>query len=334
MNSINKIWPKNFLESVSVCPYCRSSQRKLAYKNIQDWSFYVAPGKWDYWDCESCKALYLDPRPIESSLNLIYKSYYTHNSFNKLSLLQRLKQSIRNEYWSHLFSISLNKKFKLPKLIYPILKLFKSRMKEPFGLFELASHPKGFLLDVGCGNGYMMDYARKLGWNTIGIEIDPNAVASARSDGFDVIQGTYRKLDEFRAEFDCIICSHVCEHVYDPIDLIEKLANALKPKGVLLLSMPNSTSSLRYFFAENWRGLEAPRHLSIPSMNYLKSLLEKLGFVVNQSDLSKFSTAIDSFRIKRRGLNINASDVLLAKTLESKLKLTEDDFIQFVCIKK
>ncbi len=87
---INQPWPHSELEYVDVCPYCGSPERKLAYKDVQDWSFYAAPGKWSYWDCKGCEALYLSPRPTEASIGKAYASYYTHASF-ETSLIQQLK---------------------------------------------------------------------------------------------------------------------------------------------------------------------------------------------------------------------------------------------------
>ena len=65
---INQSWPKDGMEKVNHCPYCGSSKRMLAYKDVQDWSFYCAPGKWSYWDCKQCCAIYLDPRPTAATI--------------------------------------------------------------------------------------------------------------------------------------------------------------------------------------------------------------------------------------------------------------------------
>lgn len=333
---IDQPWPEEGLEYVGECPYCNSRERTLAYKDVQDWSFYCAPGKWNYWDCSQCSAIYLDPRPTKATIGMAYGTYYTHSIGNIKSILQLLKERIRNECWSHWLSADIRPRLHIPKWLGWLLTPLKSRVVEFFGQRELVSLPKGRLMDVGCGNGHMLNFVTKLGWQAIGLEIDPAAVKAARTQGLDVLEGTYERLSEYRQAFDCIVCSHVLEHVYNPQDMLSKLKEALKPGGILLLSLPNANSMLRYHFGENWRGLEAPRHLSIPWMSHLKAKLIEMGFNVTQRQLNLFTTAVESSRIQRRAAKINAYDKKVATMLIADKRLPTDqqaDFVQFICLK-
>lgn len=333
-SKIDQSWPEDGIEHVEHCPYCGSSERTLAYKDVQDWSFYCAPGKWTYWDCKQCSAIYLDPRPTKATIGQAYGTYYTHSIVN--TTLQSLKERIRNECWSHWLNADISPRLHIPKSLIWLLSPLKARLVEPFGLRELISLPKGRLMDVGCGNGYMLSLATKLGWQAMGLEIDPSAARAARTQGLDVLEGTYERLAEYRQAFDCIVCSHVLEHVHNPKDMLIKLKDALKPDGLLLLSLPNATSMLRYHFGENWRGLEAPRHLSIPSMYQLKAYLEEMGFSVKQRQLNVFPTAVESSRIQRRATKFNAYDKTVEKMLISDKNVETDqqhDFVQFACLK-
>ena len=334
---IEQSWPEDGIEQVQHCPYCGSSERAIAYKDVQDWSFYCAPGKWAYWDCKQCKAIYLNPRPTEATIGRAYETYYTHGTVNNESILQLFKERIRNECWSHWINADVSPRLYLPKALGFLLKPLKSILIEPFGLRELASLPKGALMDVGCGNGNLLSLATKLGWQAMGLEIDPAAVRAARNQGLDVLEGTYERLSEFSQLFDCIVCSHVLEHLHNPQDMLIKLRDALKRGGTLLLSLPNATSALRYHFGENWRGLEAPRHLSIPSMHWLKANLEEMGFTVKQCQRSVFLTAVESSRIRRRAHMSNAYDKAVEKMLIANCtsgSQEEHDFVQFICYKK
>lgn len=334
-SKIDQSWPEDGIEQVQHCPYCGSSERELAYKDVQDWSFYCAPGKWTFWDCKQCSALYLNPRPTEATIGQAYGTYYTHNAANKESILQLLKDRIRNECWSQWLNADVNPRLHIPKVLGWLLNPFKSRLAEPFGLSELTSLPKGRLMDVGCGSGHMLSLAKQLGWQAMGLEIDPAAVRAARTQGLNVLEGTYKRLAEYRQSFDCIVCFHVLEHVHSPQDMLIKLKDALKPGGTLLLVLPNATSALRYHFGENWRGLEAPRHLSIPSIDQLKENLEEMGFSVKQWQPNVFPTAVESSRIQRRAAKPNAYDKAVEKMLIAKNEIATDqqhDFIQFVCL--
>jgi hypothetical protein len=37
------------LEQVKCCPYCNTSERMLAHRDVQNYSFNHVPGKWTRW---------------------------------------------------------------------------------------------------------------------------------------------------------------------------------------------------------------------------------------------------------------------------------------------
>ena len=315
--AIDKNWPSDELESVSSCPYCHSTQRSLAYKDVQDWSFYCAPGKWNYWDCTSCEALYLDPRPAERSIGKAYSNYYTHDN-GEQSFKQQLRIRLKNECFSHWLKTNITPRLHIPIIFFTPFNFLKKYIAIPFELPSLVNLPKGSLLDFGCGNGGKLKLAHQLGWSVKGIEIDPAAVASAQSQGLDVIHGDYRMLADYQNTFDCIVCSHVLEHVHEPLVLLQLLSKALKPNGTLLLSLPNSKSNIRRIFGSSWRGLEAPRHISLPSTEFLLQYFRNKKTTVFTHNGYKQTTAMASMAIHNaRDLNVNAS------TLQAQLGLAK-----------
>jgi len=334
--TINESWPADELESVNTCPYCNTSQHTLAYESVQDWSFYCAPGKWTYWRCDNCSALYLSPRPTEASIGKAYAKYYTHSA-DGTSQFQRFKIKLKNECFFHWKNISIEPRLLFPKafsfLFFP-LKLF---INPPFELGQLARPNKGKLLDVGCGSGNTLLSARQLGWDVVGLEIDSNAVKTAKQRGLNVLEGDFRQLRQFENQFDCIICSHVLEHVHYPLELLEMLTKALRPQGVLMLSLPNAKSHVLEEFGADWRGLEAPRHLGIPSLQKLTALLEGLGYESVHQTNTYNRTVAESIRIKNR-----QSKTSFKSSLQAILKLSlfgsdtniQSDLIQITAKKK
>jgi SAM-dependent methyltransferase len=191
-------------------------------------------------------------------------------------------------------------------------------------------------MDVGCGDGFMLEMARALGWRAVGLEVDSAAVQASRSRGLEVVEGSVSCLGEYLGEFDCIICSHVLEHVHEPSTLLLNLHKALKVGGVLLLSSPNAGSQVRRHFGNDWRGLEAPRHLSIPSLQQLEIMLVGLGFSVRQVLERPVATGIESARIRRRGLHISPQDTATARSMAAGLTTAsreQYDFLELVCVK-
>lgn len=328
-SSISKDWPAIELESVNECPYCDSKERTLAYKDVQDWSFYCAPGKWTYWSCKSCEALYLNPRPKEEFIYKAYGSYYTHGD-GDTSFIKKIKEKLRNECYSHWLNTSIEPRLGMAKWWTFASKIFKNRIQIPFGLEQLVALPKGRLLDVGCGNGKTLLLARQLGWDVTGLEIDPKAVAYGKKLGLNVIEGGYDKLKDMGDQFDCVICSHVLEHVHDPKYLIKNLVNIMKNDSTLILGCPNSKSSVLKEYGSFWRGLEAPRHITIPSAKQLKLLLNNEGFKKTIQKKVIPSTVLASKEIR---------NVVTANSHAKKIKIisnnnvNESDFINLISIK-
>lgn len=288
---INQEWCVDELELVDNCPYCHSTECSIAYEGVQDFTFYSAPGKWSYWNCKNCEALYLNPRPKEEYIHKAYLDYYTHNPKNFIyfkSFLMRLK----NEFYSYVLNIDINPRLKLPIFLRKFLPILKKYIKIPFVIAQLAEHNPGNLLDIGCGDGLIISKARMLGWSVTGIELDPKAVSRARSTGLNVVQGSFSEVDNLiTTKPDLIICSHILEHLHQPKELLDKLVYYLKLKNTtLLLSTPNSTSQMRYMYNSSWRGLEAPRHIAIAEINFLKKYFANYGFSVKEivnSDLTE-----------------------------------------------
>ena len=331
---LDESWPLQDLEPVSACPYCGGIDQTMVYQNVQDWTFGSAPGRWRYWNCRHCAALFLDPRPTAGSIGRAYGGYYTHGPARPASLLNTLKQRLRNEYWSYRFGRSVSPRLGMPRWAGPVFGLLKPWITEPFGLRQLAELPKGLLIDVGCGNGDTLKLASQLGWQSLGIELDPSAVQAAQAQGLNVIQGGYEALSAHQERADCLICSHVLEHVHQPLRLLRLLLAALKPDGVLLLSAPNASSYLRDQYGENWRGLEAPRHLAIPDAAWLMDWLRSEGFQCSQFPSSDVVAMTESERIKRRSRDTLPSDVAVGKRAmrrKARVNLGKQDIVQVVC---
>jgi len=138
--------------------------------------------------------------------------------------------------------------------------------------------PKARLLDVGCGNGAFLSFAIDAGWNAVGVDADPLAVAAARSRGLTVHAVNAQSLPFESGCFDVVTVSHVLEHVHEPRSLLKECLRVLVPGGQLWLETPNVASAGHKVFGRAWRGLEPPRHLTIYSRKALASMIEEAGF--------------------------------------------------------
>jgi 2-polyprenyl-3-methyl-5-hydroxy-6-metoxy-1,4-benzoquinol methylase len=65
---------------------------------------------------------------------------------------------------------------------------------------------------------------------------------------------------EETGELDCIICSHVLEHLCEPARLLARLRQRLSREGILLVALPNVLhwQQRQEFMSGRFRGLRAP----------------------------------------------------------------------------
>lgn len=328
---INSQWDLSELEQVSACPYCDSNNSKCKFSNVEDWYFNSTSGKWNYWKCLACEALYLNPRPKIDHISKAYKSYYTHgkNSSSKI----KLKNIIKNEFLSQKFDVDLLPRLFNMKIPSLFVNLAGHYITIPFGFRELVTLKPGKLLDIGCGNGGMLHYAKQLGWSATGVEFDPKAVLAARSQGLDIIEGDYKILESSTETYDCIICSHVLEHVHSPLNLLAILTKSLSTNGTLLLSCPNANSKVLDVFGDSWRGIEAPRHIAIPSLTWVEKYFKSKNMHAARYAYSKNETFNASFMIFKSRFGILYSTLLRIKIyniFKKKCDLDKTDYIQLI----
>jgi SAM-dependent methyltransferase len=98
------------------------------------------------------------------------------------------------------------------------------------------------VLDAGCGTGYGSELLARAGAaEMIGVDLDSDTVAAAEKAAPAVTFATadIRELPAGLGDFDLIVCFEVLEHLDDPETALDRLAQALRPDGVLAVSSPN-----------------------------------------------------------------------------------------------
>lgn len=101
------------------------------------------------------------------------------------------------------------------------------------------------LLDVGCGNGALMEIAKVKFDEVHGYDISETALQEARRKGMraicvDLNAGPSPYQNE---SFDVITCLEVAEHMVNPLHFLRDLYRILRPRGQMVLTTPN----IRYF---------------------------------------------------------------------------------------
>jgi len=111
----------------------------------------------------------------------------------------------------------------------------------------------GRLLDIGTAHGLLLDAAAFRGWRTAGIEPNPDAAASARVKGHEVVTGMLPgALGGLAGRFDLISMLDVLEHLPDPLAELRRLRGRLQPGGTLVVVAPDYGGLSRRLMGAHW----------------------------------------------------------------------------------
>ena len=128
------------------------------------------------------------------------------------------------------------------------------------------------MLDVGAGDGTLIDALRARGREATGIERNPT-----RADLRD------EPLTEVKGEWAAVVFWHSLEHLPDPGEAIRQAARLLLPGGVVVVAVPNTDSLQARAFGDRWLHLDMPRHLVHFSTRSLLSGLPNGGFRIEHT---------------------------------------------------
>lgn len=155
-----------------------------------------------------------------------------------------------------------------------------SRLLGGYGQAMNTSRPATWV-DVGCGDGGLVMTAADFGFDAIGLDARAESVSRIRSLGGAAQQGDFMQVG-FAAPPDVLSMMDVLEHMPYPARALARVAQLVRPGGVLVVSMPDmNCSSWRAMDAANvnpyW--LEFEHHHNF-SRKRLTALLQQSGFDV------------------------------------------------------
>lgn len=151
-----------------------------------------------------------------------------------------------------------------------------SSMLEP--LLAVAPPLQGSLIDVGSGFGFVVDFWRRLGNTSIGLEPSSYGELGRNLLGIDNRSSDLETFlsDNPERTFDVVYSSEVVEHTASPKGFLDGLVALLAERGTLILTTPStSVISSTANPAELLSALSPGLHYCIISPTALKSMLEE-----------------------------------------------------------
>lgn len=135
------------------------------------------------------------------------------------------------------------------------------------------------LLDVGSNIGCVVEAGRRVGLESVGVEINRTLVDFAR-EAYPACRFVAAPIEEApleRAKFDGVYCSEVIEHVPGQDRFMAAVAAAMRPGAVLYLTTPGAHEYVRRGVARP-RDFGAPDHKLYHTRASLTALLARHGF--------------------------------------------------------
>lgn len=131
--------------------------------------------------------------------------------------------------------------------------------------------PPGPVLDVGAGDGTLVEAFARRGREAVGLE--PYASGPRIRNA---------EVEDVDGKWSAVIFWHSLEHLRQPSRALSHAAALLPPDGMLVIAVPNAASLQARFFGDRWLALDLPRHLVHLSPTALLSKLEALGLRVER----------------------------------------------------
>ena len=144
------------------------------------------------------------------------------------------------------------------------------------------------LLDVGCGEGFVLQWFHQQGYSVRGLDFSDVGVLAMNpdvaplvetGDVFEALQNLIRS----KQQFDIIWLQNVLEHVLEPVELLRSLRSLVPEKGVMLITVPNDGTELQESLFKQgaisrrfW--IAPPDHLSYFNVDTLGQVIQATGW--------------------------------------------------------
>lgn len=247
------------LQAVPACPICGSSQRRFMYDGVEHEYDNTTAQSFPFYCCGECTNVYLDPRPAESGLSIIYPPNYYSRAGN-----------------INASPASVNTKTVVGRVVYKMNVNRVTRNLTPY----IVLGPEHRLLDIGCGSGrHLGGLHLATGCNVEGIDFDlrDDLIATYSRDPITLHKGDFFDYDFGDRRYDVVYAAHIIEHVANPVRFLQRIADLLKPGGICVLETPNEDCLGARIFGKYWGGNHIPRHWFIPSALAMERLVGRVG---------------------------------------------------------
>ncbi|MDC1068634.1 class I SAM-dependent methyltransferase [Candidatus Kapabacteria bacterium] len=152
---------------------------------------------------------------------------------------------------------------------------FPEQIKLISDIIDLRSPPSK-LLDIGSGDGFFLDEARRYGYECKGVELSEYSRDYCKKIGLHIESS----IQNFNNKFDIITMWHVFEHIPNPNDFLKEVLGKLDSDGKLIIRVPAFDNLWKSIFKHRWIWFQPQNHYFHYTEKSLRTVFEKNGFNV------------------------------------------------------
>ena len=218
------------------CPLCKSYSiiniGKIKYSNplLYSSSRIEISSCPELWNCSNCN------------------SSFTQNAIREEDSRRLYSQGSSNQRWSS-------------------QDLTTTKTKDAIACLSELFAKGGYVLDIGCNTGELLDFAKKFGCETHGVEYSQSSLEVLRLKG----HVAYDSISKVDCKFDVITAFDLVEHHYDVPNFLQECLAKLNPGGILVLLTGNIESIPSRLTKSKWWYVSFPEHIVFPSKRYFQS---------------------------------------------------------------
>lgn len=135
------------------------------------------------------------------------------------------------------------------------------------------------IVDVGCGGGELLLALQSAGFESL-LGVDPFVAEDIDLGGG--LQVRRCELNAVEGDFDLVMFHHSLEHIVDSVGALHAARRLLAPGGRCIVRIPTVSSHAWRHYGTDWCALDAPRHIVLHSVDSIRGMAGRCGFVVEK----------------------------------------------------